>query len=474
MSAQALERSPVLLRRDTIPADGDRRRRYARRARRSDLMVVLVWASAAMAVALFLASGGAAQITSLGDAITDLGIVTGLVGSDLILVMLVLAARVPVIDRTIGHDRAVALHRRLGKPALYLLLAHGILLLVGYGVTSGIDPVAEIGPMLALPDMPLAFVGMGLLILVVVTSLIAVRRRFGYEGWHLVHLLSYVAVAVALPHQLSVGGILAEGTAQRVYWIALYVLAFGSIAVFRFIVPAVASVRHGITVASVTRVAADVVTIELRGRRLRSLGAAGGQFFIWRFWTGSTWWHAHPISLSALPTDTRARITVRDLGAGSRRISSVPVGTRVSLEGPYGIFSDAARTAPRMAVIAAGVGVTPVRALLEDSRLRPGEATVLLRAGSADEAYLWDEIRQIAAAKGLTLYTMVGHRATSGPAWLSETDAARGVDLTSTFPGLADSDLYICGPGAWLDEVVADARRHGVAEHRIHAERFDW
>jgi predicted ferric reductase len=474
MSTQTLERPAALPRRDARPAPADRRRQYARRARRSDLLVTLLWASAAAAVALFLMSGGATQFVSAGQAITSLGIITGLIGTDFILVMLVLAARIPVLDRTIGHDRAIALHRRLGKPALYLLLGHGILLLIGYGMTSGIDPIAEIGPMLALPDLPLAVVGTGLLIAVVVTSLVAVRRRFGYEGWHLVHLLSYLAVAFALPHQLSVGGVLAEGTAQRVYWIALYVLAFGSIAAFRFIRPVVASLRHAITVSAVQEIAPGVVSIHLRGRELRSLGTVGGQFFIWRFWTGATWWHSHPISLSALPTDTTARITVRDLGTGSGSISRVAPGTRVWFEGPYGIFSDVARTAPKMVVMAAGVGITPVRALLEDPRLRAGEATILLRAGSDDETYLWDEVRDIAAARGLTLYTMVGHRAPSGPAWISATDARRGVRLDTAFPDLLDSDLYVCGPGAWLDAVVADARAHGVPEHRIHAERFDW
>lgn len=474
MSTQTLEHPAVLPPREVRPAPIDRRRQYAQRARRSDLFVMLLWASAAAAVALFLIPGGATQFGSVGQAITSLGIVTGLIGSDFILVMLVLAARIPVLDRTIGHDRAIAVHRQLGKPALFLLLAHGILLLIGYGVTSGIDPIAEIGPMLALPDMPLAFIGMGLLIAVVVTSLVAVRRKFNYEGWHLVHLLSYLAVAFALPHQLSVGGVLSEGTAQRVYWIALYVLAFGSIATFRFIEPVVSSLRHRITVSGVTPVAPGVVSIHLHGRGLRALGSAGGQFFIWRFWTGATWWHSHPISLSAMPTDTTARITVRDLGAGSRRISRIPAGTKVSIEGPYGIFSDVARTAPKMAVMAAGIGVTPVRALLENPRLQPGEATILLRAGSVDETYLWDELREIAAARGLTLYTMVGHRASAGPAWMSAVDAERGVELDSTFPDLADSDLYVCGPAAWLDTVVADAHAHGVPEHRIHAERFDW
>jgi predicted ferric reductase len=452
----------------------DRRRQFARRALRADILVTLLWASGAAAAAIFLASGGAAQFTSPAQAVTSLGILTGLVGSDFILVMLVLAARVPIIDRTIGHDRAVAVHRSLGKPALYLILGHAALLLIGYGMSSGFDPIAEIGPMLALPDMPLAFIGTALLIAVVVTSLIAVRRKFSYEGWHLVHLLSYISVIFALPHQFSVGGILANGTVQRVYWIGLYVVAIGSIAIYRFIKPTVSSLRHQITVAGVTTISPGVTSIHLRGRRLRDLGTAGGQFFIWRFWTGRTWWHSHPISLSAMPTDSRARITVRDLGNGSARISQVPVGTAVSIEGPYGLFTDVARTAPRLAIVAAGIGVTPVRALLEGARFAPGEATVLLRASSQDETYLWDEIADIAEAKGATLYTMVGRRSPVGASWMPEEDARRGVTLASVFPHLAQSDLYLCGPTTWLDLVEADANAAGMPAHQIHAERFDW
>ncbi len=465
---------PSLPRRDVRAPRIDRRKQYARRARTSDLLVTLLWASGAIAVALYFVYSGSHDLTTPGAVVTALGIVAGLIGSDFVLVMLVLAARVPLIDRTIGHDRAVATHRRLGKPALYLLLAHGALLLIGYGMSAGINPIAEIGPMLTLPDMPLAFLGTAVFILVVVTSLVAVRRKFSYEGWHLVHLLSYFAVIFALPHQFTVGGILAAGTWQRVYWIALYLLAAASIVFYRFLKPIIASFRHRITVAGTTTLSPGVVSIHLRGRDLKSLGSAGGQFLIWRFWTGKTWWHSHPISLSAMPTDRTARITVRELGNGSARISSLPVGTPVSIEGPYGIFSDVARTAPRLAVIAAGIGVTPVRALLENARIAPGEATILLRAGNTDETYLWDEIGEIAAAKGATLYTMVGHRARSGPSWMSEKDAQRRVTLRSVFPHLLTSDLYLCGPTAWLDAVEADARAMGIPEHQIHAERFDW
>lgn len=458
----------------SAPAATTHSRTYARRARRADVLVMALWASGAAAAALFLASGGASQFGTIAEVITSLGIVAGLIGTDFILVMLVLAARIPLIDRTIGHDRAIAVHRSLGKPALYLLLAHGSLLLIGYGITEGINPIAEIGSMLALPDMPLAFIALGLLVAVVVTSIVAVRRRFSYEGWHLVHLLSYISVAFALPHQLSVGGVLSQGTAQRGYWVVLYVVAFGSIATFRFIEPVVSSLRHRMTVAGVSTIAPGVTSIHLAGRNLRNLGSSGGQFFIWRFWTGRTWWHSHPISLSSMPTDTSARITVRDLGVGSAHISAVPAGTRVSIEGPYGLFTDSARTAPKLAIAAAGIGVTPIRAFLEHARFAPGEATVLLRAGSDEETYLWDEIRAIAEAKGARCYTMVGHRSRSGSTWMTQSDAERGVTLRSAFPDLADSDLFICGPTAWLDSIEADARATGIPSHQIHAERFDW
>jgi predicted ferric reductase len=473
MSTQVPTR-PALPRRDTRVPRIDRQKLYARRARLADLLVIGLWSSSALAVALYFAAPLAIVVGSPAENVTSLGIITGLIGTNFVLVMLVLTARVPVIDAIIGHDRAIAVHRALGKPALYLLLAHGALLLIGYGMSSGINPIAEIGPMLALPDMPLAFVGTALFIAVVVTSLVAVRRKFSYEGWHLVHLLSYFAVAFALPHQLSVGGVLAQGTAQRVYWIALYVFAFGSLAVFRFIEPVVSSLRHRITVSGVTTISPGVTSIHFEGRNLRSLGSMGGQFFIWRFWTRRTWWHSHPISLSSVPTDTSARITIRDLGNGTARISAIPVGTRVWIEGPYGVFSDMARTAPKLAVVAAGIGVTPVRAFLESARFAPGEATILLRASTEDETYLWDEIGEIAAAKGAVLYSMIGGRAHSGPSWMTQKDARRGVTLASIFPKLADSDLYACGPSGWLDELVGDARDHGVPPHRIHAERFDW
>lgn len=454
--------------------DRTRRAVSRRRARTADLLFVACSTSVAIAVGLYLAYGGLATATDASSMITAAGIVTGLVGTDLILVMLVLAARIPLIDRVVGQDKAMAFHRRLGKPALYLILAHGILLTTGYAMADGQSVVAETVTLFNAPDVALAYLGLGLLVAVVVTSVVAVRRRFSYEAWHLIHLLSYAAVLVAVPHQLSAGAVLADGTWQRVYWLGLYVLAFGSIGVFRFIVPMVRSARHDIRVAAMEQIAPGVVSIHLTGRDLDRLRTRGGQYAIWRFWTGSTWWHAHPISFSAVPTNGTARITVRDLGRGSRALGRVRPGTRVSIEGPYGVFTDAHRSAPRLAVIAAGIGITPIRSLLEDSSLRPGEAAVILRGTDDSQRYLWDEIGSLAGMRGSTVHTMMGARPPGLATWMSAEALGRGVTISSALPHLLNSDLYICGPQAWTDLVVRDALAAGLPSAQLHVERFDW
>ncbi|KTR21193.1 oxidoreductase [Curtobacterium citreum] len=455
-----------------MPVAAERRRAATRRRLRGvDLLTVLTWLSAAVAVTLWLATPGSHTVAGIGGWLEAGGIVAGLIGTDLVLVMLVLAARVPVIDRLIGQDVAIAHHRTLGKPVLYLLLAHGALLTLGYGIGDGTGPIAETVALFGSQDMPLAYLSIGLFVVVVGTSIVAVRRRLPYEAWHVIHLLSYAAVLVAFPH-MTTGSVLGAGSWQRAYWIALYVAAFGLVALYRFVLPVVVTFRHRIRVVGVEPIAPGVVSIHMAGRDLDALGAHGGQYGVWRFWSRQTWWHAHPVSFSAVPSRNGVRITVRDLGAGSARLGRIRPGTAVSLEGPYGLFTKQARSAPKLALVASGIGITPIRALLEDADLRPGEATVLLRGSDSDQQYLWEETAELARRTGSRVYGMVGPRAGSAESWMTEDDLRRGVHLRSVFPDLLDSDLYVCGPQVWTDLVVAEARAAGVPEHRIHQERF--
>ncbi|KQN90876.1 ferredoxin reductase family protein [Arthrobacter sp. Leaf69] len=466
----------------TIRTPVERFRGRARsRLLREDLLTVAACASVALAVALWLADGGAGGFSTLAGSFTALGIVAGLVGMDLVLLMLLLVARIPLIDGAVGHDRALEFHRRLGKPSLYLLLAHGILIAIGYGLAEGLDPVSELVALWVLvPDMWLAIVSIVLFTAVVVTSVVTVRRRLPYEFWYVVHLLTYAAVLTAIPHQFSVGGLFAEGTWQRWYWLAICVITGAALAHYRLLEPLVASVRHQLRVSRVVMEAPGVVSVELTGRHVDELAGNGGRFFIWRFLAPRMWWHPHPFSLSAEPVlfDSagrgRLRITVRNLGRGSAQLAGLKPGTRVAVEGPYGLFSTAARSRNRVVLIGAGIGITPIRALLEGTPFDPGNATVMLRGHSEPELYLGDEILELCRRRGATLFHLTGPRSAGEQSWLPESAVDSGHRLASYDPDIADADVYICGPDAWARSAIRAARAAGVRDEQLHYERFDW
>lgn len=443
--------------------------------RRVDGLQIASWISVAIVIALFLADDVMGGFSSVGESMTSLGILTGLVGTDLLLIMLLLAARLPLIDRTFGHDRAVAFHRRLGKPVLYLLLAHTVLLILGYGATEGINPIAETASLWAtVADMPLAFIGLGLLIAVVVSSVVSVQRKFPYEVWFAIHLLAYIAVLASLPHQFSAGAIFADGTWQRYYWLGLYLLVAGSILVFRIILPLIRTNRHRLVVSEVRAAGPGAITVRMTGAQLDGLAVQAGQFFLWRFLAKGLWWHAHPFSLSAAPTPSGLEITVRGLGAGTDRLLSVHPGTRVAIEGPYGIFSQASRTSDRLVMIGAGIGIAPIRSLLEEADFEPGNAVVILRAASEAELYLGREMHQLCQRRGAYLYLETGPRARDRQHWLPQSSALRGFGLADYAPSIAGADVFVCGPQAWSDLVIADAKAAGVRAEAIHYERFSW
>jgi len=462
------------------------RSRQRLRMVRTDLLTVVLWSSLSAAAALWLADGGASSLGSPARIVTAAGILAGLAGMDVVLLMLLLAARLPFVDNTVGHDRALEFHRKLGKPALYLLLAHGLLISIGYGLAEGLDPVREAVALWTLvPDMWLAFVSLALFIAVVVTSLVAVRRRFPYEFWYVVHLLTYLAVGTAIPHQFSVGGMFAEGTWQRWYWLLLCVGTGAALVWYRVVVPLVATFRHQLTVSRVVPVAPGVVSIEMHGLRLHELAGSGGRFFVWRFLAPGMWWQAHPFSLSAEPAAAppsdgpggtgklgagAIRITVRNLGDGSAALARLRPGTKVAIEGPYGIFSSAARTRKRVVLIGAGIGITPIRALLESTPFASGDATVLLRGRNSGELYLGDEVMELCRRRGATLFHLTGPRGWGS--WLPAGEVPGG--LRDYVHDPAGADVYVCGPSAWAQLVLADARRAGVPEAQLHYERFDW
>ncbi|WP_067498010.1 ferric reductase-like transmembrane domain-containing protein [Actinoplanes sp. TFC3] len=397
-----------------------------------------------------------------GWSLGALGRLAGLWSAGLLLLQVLLMARIPLVERAFGQDALARGHRWTGFSSFLLLAAHIVLAIVTHS------------EFWTYPGLLPAIGGTTALILVVLTSLRWTRRRLRYEAWHLLHLYAYLGVALALPHEIWAGSDFA-GSYARAYWLALYALAAGSVIVFRVLRPLWRTVRHRLVVDHVVPEAHGLVSVYLRGRNLDRLPVRAGQFFVWRFLDGPGWTRGNPFSLSGPPTGNQLRITVKQLGDGSSRVARLQPGTRVLIEGPYGRLTAESYRGGPVTMLACGVGITPLLALLWDLPYGHNQATLIYRARHPGEVAFLDEIEWLAERRGVRLVPLIGPRA-QATSWLplEYADYTDAEALRELSPDITGHDLYVCGPDLWTEAVRSAARSADVPAGQVHRERFGW
>ncbi|OSP39245.1 oxidoreductase [Streptomyces sp. 13-12-16] len=415
----------------------------------------LLAANAAVVAAFFVQAGFGA------NALVVLGRLTGLYAALLMAFQLLLVARLPWLDRRIGMDRLTLWHRWVGFGLLWTLLGHAVFITFGYAEMSSMDPVDQLVDLAETVEGVLrAVVALVLILVVGAVSARRARRRLAYETWHFVHLYTYVAVVLAFTHQVAVGSTFTASAAATAYWYGLWGAALTAVFAGRLVLPLWRNRRHRLRVTAVVPESDDVVSVYITGRDLDRLPARAGQFFLWRFLTKDRWWQANPFSLSAAPDGRTLRLTAKAAGDGSAALRHLRPGTRVFAEGPYGAFTTLHRTRPDALLIAGGVGVTPIRALLEELH---GHAVVLYRVNTETDAVLHDELRELALAKGAELHLVTGPPVP---------DRLAPGELSRLVPDLTDRDVYVCGPPGMTAAVLRGLRELGVPGRQIHYERF--
>ena len=439
---------------------------FARLTAGSSLLVV---------TALWTRHGGVAEVAAGGwPAAGAVGRLAALWSADLLLVQVLLMARIPLVERAFGQDTLARWHRWTGFTSFVLLLAHVVLATVSYARGRGL--VAQFATFVTdVRGMPAAVVALIALVLVVVTSVRRARRRLRYESWHLLHLYAYLGVGLALPHEVWAGRDFVASPVARAYWWTLYAAAAGSVLVFRLGMPLWRTARHRLRVDHVVPEAHGLVSVYLHGRRLDALPVRAGQFFVWRFLDGRGWTRGNPFSLSGPPRGDQLRITVKGVGDGSSRVATLAPGTRVLIEGPYGRLTAESYRGGPVTMLACGVGITPLLALLWDLPYGHGRATLVYRARHAAEVAFLDEIEWLAQRRGVRLVPLIGPRAHPG-SWLPQeyADYTDAEALRVIAPDIAGHDIYLCGPDRWTDAVRAAAREAGVPAVHLHQERFGW
>jgi predicted ferric reductase len=400
-----------------------------------------------------------------GPGLPFLGIVAhvcGMLAGYGVLVLLVLMSRAPALERGVGADVLARWHSWGGRAVVGLVVVHGWAATAAWAQARGLGVLGSGWEVLGMPGLPAATVGTLIMVVVAAMSARAARKRLRHETWHGLHLLMYLAIALSFSHMLA-GPDLAGHLVLQVAWALAYTHVFALVLRYRVLAPLRQAARHRLRVSEVRVEGAGVVSITVEGQHLEELHAESGQFFRWRFLTPDHWLNAHPFSLSAAPTGTTLRLTVKALGDGSRNLQNLPVGTWVIAEGPYGAVTSARRTRRNVLLVAGGVGITPMRALFESMPLDAGEDLLLLyRARTEEELIFRDELEDLARHRGARIGYVLGEGR----------DALSSAALLRMVPDLPGRDVYVCGPPGLMTAVRTSLHGAGFPPEQLHEERF--
>lgn len=367
-----------------------------------------------------------------------------------------LSSRMSFIERGLGLDRLLHLHRRTGIATLVLLVLHGALLTV-YELALGFLSFS-LGKIIGIA---------ALLAVVLAAGAALVWRSLGwkYETWKRVHYASYVVLPLGFFHALRLGTAMNRSTLLVVYYsvlLAVYVAFLVGRAV-RY----VRARRNPFTVSEVRRESHDVVSLCFSGP---VPSFAPGQFMLVRIRQDSRYSPSHPYTISSAPTDGFLRLSAKGIGDYSTSLAEVSPGTRAIIEAPFGVFSYQNVGDADLVFVAGGIGITPFLSQLRELRATPEPRRVRLIWGNKtrEDIAFTDELE--AAQRELPDFALV--HVLSNESWEGESGFIDEGLLRRYVPDFATPEFFVCGPPAMMTTVIPALRGLGVDADRIHFERF--
>jgi predicted ferric reductase len=408
----------------------------------------------------------------LGGRAVALGRFAGLLVGSGVLLQLVLVSRLPWIEPSVGCDRLYRLHRRLGFTLGSLFLAHPALLTVGYADRQQLSVSRQFMEFAADWPTGLAIAALVVIAIMVVSSTPVIRRRLTYETWHVSHLAMYVALGVASWHQAN-GAEIAGQAWWADYWVALHVAVIGCLVVFRAGRPIFRCARHRFRIDRIVTESDDVTSVYLTGRQLDRFMFRPGQYANVAFLSKGRW-APHPFSFSAAPNGQFLRVSIKAAGDFTDRIRELTPGTLALIEGPLGAFT-AAEPRDKYLMVAGGIGITPIRALMESLAAAGRDIVLLYSVKTANDLVFASELRALTARCHFIL-SRCTENAESTKTGETNVEHERGrIDLrmlARLVPDVQDREVFICGPQPMMKAVAAALGALRVRESSIHYEQF--
>lgn len=405
------------------------------------------------------------------NTIIALGRLSGLLAVFFVLLQFMLIGRAVWIERLFGLDKLSHIHHLNGLFSLTFIILHPLLILLGYSLTAHVSLVKQfVDFFYSYPDVWQAMVAVIVFVVIICFSIYIVRRKLKYETWYFIHLLTYVAVFLAWGHQLQNGEDFLSNQTFVLYWYALYIFVLGNHVVFRFVMPWLNFFRFQFSVSRVVRESPHANSVYISGKNIGNFNIKPGQFMIFRFLQKSFWWQTHPFSLSMPNSGTEIRITPKSVGDYTSMIPLLKKGTPVVIDGPFGTFTQSSDTPSKILLIAGGIGITPIRSLIEEMAKEKKDVVLLYLNRTNSEIVFRKELDDIAGRyKSVKIFYILTGEKQKNKLLEGRIDKEKILTLV---PGYLDREVYLCGPKAMMKSLRSLLLGFGIQDKRIHFEKF--
>jgi ferredoxin-NADP reductase len=182
------------------------------------------------------------------------------------------------------------------------------------------------------------------------------------------------------------------------------------------------------------------------------------------------------LSIASAPHERKLMVAMRlRTTAFKRSLDSLPLGTELLLQGPYGWMTLPRNTARPAVLLAGGIGITPFRSLIwsEGEALSPRKILLVYSVRVPEEAAFLEELHDMEQYnKRYKLICTVTQPEKSTTHWEGEIGRISIEMLSKWIPDLTLPIYYIAGPPGMVTSVRQMLIGAGIAEEDIRAEEF--
>lgn len=180
-----------------------------------------------------------------------------------------------------------------------------------------------------------------------------------------------------------------------------------------------------------------------------------------------------PFSIASAPEVAAQSKHLEFLIATDTDLSWAKPGSLVDIDGPIGTFTfKDAPIQPHVLFIAGGVGIAPLRAMLQQALQVPHspDITLLYSARRSDEFAFIDEFQDYARGGRITLHQTVTRH--DGDDWQGRRGRVGRGEFEAVLPYPMSTICFVCGPSALVNETVETLKALGVPDSLVRIEQW--